>query len=317
LIRVGDRLGVDRFVPADRHADPVNQRFDVCVVGSVNLDLVATTERLPRRGETVVGSTYAEYAGGKGLNQAVAAARAGARTSLCAAVGDDSAADELLEVIASNGVDDGSVQRLPGVATGRALISVSADAENCIIVVAGANAALRPEHVAAAAASARVLLAQLEVPVDTVHAALAAARAAGTITILNPAPAAALSADTLALCDIVIPNEHEVEILGGVDKLWRLGVRAVVVTLGSRGAKLCTPDSGELIVPAFAVDAVDSTAAGDAFCGGFATAIAAGSSFADALRFAAAAGALATTRPGAVPSLPTRAEIDALLSREG
>ncbi len=294
----------------------MSQRFDVCVVGSANLDLVATTERLPRPGETVLGSTYAEHAGGKGLNQAVAAARAGARTTFCGAVGDDSAADQLLAVITADGIDHGSLRHLADVRTGRALIGVSAQAENSIIVVAGANAGLLPDHVTAAAASARVLLTQLEVPMDTVRAALAAARAAGAITILNPAPATALTAETLALCDVLIPNEHEVEVLGGVDELLRLGARAVVVTLGSRGAKLCAPDSGELIVPAFAVDAVDTTAAGDAFCGGFATAIAAGSSFADALRFAVAAGALATTRPGAVPSLPTRAEIDALLGRE-
>lgn len=295
----------------------MGQRFDVCVVGSANLDLVATTERLPGPGETVLGSTYAEHAGGKGLNQAVAASRAGARTVFCGAVGDDDAADRLHAVITADGIDDTSLQHLSGVPTGRALIGVSAEAENSIIVVAGANAWLTPEHVASAAASARVMLVQLEVPLVSVHAALTAARAAGTITILNPAPATALPAEMLALCDVVIPNEHEVEILGGVEKLLRLGARAVVVTLGSHGAKLCTPDSGDLIVPAFAVDAVDTTAAGDAFCGGFATAIAAGSSFADALRFAAATGALATTRPGAVPSLPSRAEIDALLSREG
>lgn len=295
----------------------MSQRFDVCVVGSANLDLVATTERLPRPGETVLGSSYVENAGGKGLNQAVAACRAGARTTFCAAVGDDDAGDRLLAAIASDHIDAGSLHRLTGVPTGRALIGVSAEAENSIIVVAGANAWLTPDHVESVAASARVLLVQLEVPLATVRAALTAARSAGRITILNPAPAMALSADVLALCDVLIPNEHEVELLGGVDKLMRLGARAVVVTLGAYGAKLCTPDAGDLIVPAFTVDAVDTTAAGDAFCGGFATAIAAGSPFADALRFAAAAGALATTRPGAVPSLPRRAEIDALLSHGG
>ncbi len=293
----------------------MSQHFDVCVVGSANLDLVATTERLPRPGETVLGTSYAEHAGGKGLNQAVAAARAGARTSFCGAVGDDAAADQLLAVIAADGIDANSIRRLAGQPTGRALIGVSAAAENSIIVVGGANSLLNPEHVTVAASSARVLLVQLEVPVPTVCAALIAARAAGAITILNPAPAMVLPPGTLELCDVVIPNEYEVELLGGVDEILRLGARAVVVTLGSRGARLCTPDSGELIVPAFVVDSLDSTAAGDAFCGSFAAALAGSSSFAGALRFAAAAGALATTRMGAVPSLPTRAEIDALITR--
>ncbi len=291
----------------------MKERFDVCVIGSANLDLVATTDRLPLPGETVLGTSYSEHAGGKGLNQAVAAARAGASTNFCAAVGDDAAADQLLSVITATGIGDTAVQRLAGFPTGRALIGVAANAENSIIVVAGANAALLPHHVTDAAGSARVVLVQLEVPLPAVHAALTAARAAGAITILNPAPATVLSADVLELCDVVIPNEHEVEILGGVEELLRLGARAVIVTMGSRGAKLCTPDSGDLIMPAFAVDAIDTTAAGDAFCGAFAAATANGSSFADALRFAAAGGALATTRQGAVPSLATRAEIEALI----
>lgn len=293
----------------------MKEHFDVCVVGSANLDLVATTQRLPMPGETVLGTSYAEHAGGKGLNQAVAASRAGARTNFCAAVGDDAAADQLLSVIAETGIGDAAIQRLGGVPTGRALIGVADNAENSIIVVAGANAVLLPHHVTSPAGSARVVLVQLEVPLPTVQAALTAARAAGAITILNPAPATALSAEILELCDVVIPNEHEVEILGGVDELLRLGARAVIVTMGARGARLCTPDNGDLIMPAFAVDAIDTTAAGDAFCGAFATATANGTSFADGLRFAAAAGALATTRQGAVPSLPTRAEIEALIAR--
>lgn len=292
-------------------------RFDVCVVGSANLDLVAVTDRLPGPGETVLGRSYAEHAGGKGLNQVVAAARAGASTAFCAAVGDDDAARQLLEVMAEDGVDASAVQRLVGVPTGRALIGVSAEAENSIIVVAGANGLLTAAHVATAAASARVVLAQLEVPVQTVLAALRSARDAGATTILNPAPATTLSAELLALCDVVIPNEHEVALLGGVAELFRLGAAAVVVTLGARGAKLCTPDGNETLVDAFAVDAVDTTAAGDAFCGGFAASLAGGASMVDSLRFAAATAAIATTRPGAVPSLPRRAEIDAMLSAGG
>lgn len=292
-------------------------RLDVCVVGSANLDLVATTERLPQPGETVLGLTYAEHAGGKGLNQAVAACRAGARTAFCAALGDDGAGDQLRAILRSDGVHDQFVIRLANTSTGRALIGVSAAAENSIIVVAGANEGLEPLHVQAAAAAARVLLVQLEVPRATVHEALRIARGAGTMTILNPAPASSLPAAVLGLCDVVVPNEHEVELLGGVDELLRLGAKAVVVTMGSRGAKLCTPDGGELFVPAFAVDPVDTTAAGDAFCGALGAALAAGSPLAEALRFAAAGGALATTVAGAVPSLPTRSAIDALLKRAG
>ena len=285
----------------------------MCVVGSANLDIVATTDRLPGPGETVLGHTYAEHAGGKGLNQVVAAARAGASTQFCAAVGDDDAARQLLDVMRADGVDASAVQRLSGVPTGRALIGVSADAENSIIVVAGANALLTAEHVAGAAGRARVVLAQLEVPLSTVYAALQAGRDAGAITILNPAPATDLSAELLSLCDVVIPNEHEVELLGGVDELFRLGAAAVVVTLGARGAKLCTSDGTVTHIDAFPVDAVDTTAAGDAFCGGFAASLASGATMVESLRFAAATAAIATTRPGAVPSLPSLAEIEALL----
>lgn len=289
--------------------------FDVCVVGSANLDLVATTERLPGPGETVLGDTFAEHAGGKGLNQAVAAARAGATTSFCAALGNDDAARQLLAVIAADAIDANAVQVVETVPTGRALIGVSANGENSIIVVAGANAMLAAADVVASASAASVVLAQLEVPIDTVHAALAAARAAGATTILNPAPAQQLSAALIALCDVIIPNEHEAEILGGVDALFDLGAKAVVVTLGSRGARLCTPDGTRTMVPAFAVTPVDTTAAGDAFCGAFAAAISRGTSMIEALRFAAAGAGLTTTRAGAVPSIPHRAEIDVLLNR--
>ena len=290
-------------------------RFDVCVIGSANLDLVATTERLPAPGETVLGDTFAEHAGGKGLNQAVAAARAGATTAFCAAVGDDDAARQLLAIMSADSIDSSAVRVVATVPTGRALIGVSASAENSIIVVAGANAELAADDVVASASAAKVVLAQLEVPLATVAAALAAARAAGATTVLNPAPAQPLSAELISVCDVIIPNEHEVEILGGVDSLFALGAKAIVVTLGSRGAELCTPDGARTLVPAFTVTPVDTTAAGDAFCGSFAAAISNDMSLIDALRFAAAGAGLTTTRAGAVPSIPHRAEIDALLNR--
>jgi ribokinase len=293
-------------------------RFDVCVVGSANVDLVATTDRLPAPGETVLGSSYAEHAGGKGLNQAVAAARAGARTTFVAAIGDDDAGRQLLAVMDADHIDRAALVMRPGTPTGRALIGVSAAGENSIIVVPGANAELTPDAVAEAVRRARVLLVQLEVPVATVYAALATARESGVLTILNPAPARELDADLLALCDVVIPNEHEVELLGGARRILELGARAVVITLGARGAMLCTAEDDDVVVPAFAVHAVDTTAAGDAFCGAFAAAMAAGDvPMLHALRYAAAAGALATTRAGAVPSLPTRDAIQALLTNAG
>src|SRR5262249_44800620 len=158
--------------------------------------------------------------------------------------------------------------QLSAVPTGRAMIGVSANAENSIIVVPGANGRLQPDHVRECAGSASVLVVQLEVPVSTVEAALLAARAAGATTILNPAPAAALPTEVLSLCDVIVPNEHEAQLLGGIDGLLGLGASAVVVTLGARGARVHQLDVDPVVVPAFAVDPVDTTAAGDAFCGG-------------------------------------------------
>lgn len=289
-------------------------RFDVCVIGSANLDLVATTDRLPGPGETVTGLSYAEHAGGKGLNQAVAAARAGAKTTFVGTIGDDSAGRQLVAVMDHDSVDHSALRAVSGTPTGRALIGVSAAGENSIIVIGGANRSLLAEDVIDMAGSARVLLVQLEVPTATVHAALAAARSSGAMTILNPAPAAHLDAATLALCDVVIPNEHEVALLGGSARLLELGARSVVITLGARGARLITRHADEVSVPAFAIRAVDTTAAGDAFCGAFAAACSRGDEIIDALRFASAGGALAATRSGAVPSLPKRAEIEALVT---
>jgi ribokinase len=291
----------------------VTWRFDVCVVGSANLDLVATADRIPLPGETVLGVDFAEHPGGKGLNQAVAAARCGATTAFCGALGGDAAAGQLTDVMDGDGIDRTTIQQLPGVPTGRAMISVSADGENSIIVIPGANAALHPEHVRDIAASASVLIVQLEIPLATVQAALEAARSAGATTILNPAPAVALAPETLALCDVIVPNEHEAELLGGVDDLLRLGAKAVVVTMGSRGARLFRPGADPVAIEPFLVEPVDTTAAGDAFCGGLAASLAKRSELLDALRFASACGALATTRAGAVPSLPRRSEVEALL----
>ncbi len=282
--------------------------FDVCVVGSANLDLVATVDRLPGPGETVPGSSFAEYPGGKGLNQAVAAARAGASVAFVGAVGHDGAAATLRAVMADDGIDSSHVNT-SGTATGRALIGVAASGENSIIVIAGANGTVTAHEVPAA----RVMLTQLEVPLAAVERALTAGRAAGAITVLNPAPVQPIDAAILQWCDIVVPNEHEVELLGGVDKLLAFGARAVVVTLGSRGSDLHTAD-GVVHIDPFSVVPIDTTGAGDTFSGSLCARLAAGDDLPTALRFASAAGALCTTVAGAVPSIPRRAAVEALLS---
>lgn len=282
--------------------------FDVCVVGSANLDLVATVDRLPGPGETVPGSSFAEYPGGKGLNQAVAAARAGASVAFVGAVGHDGAAATLRAVMADDGIDSSHVNA-SGTATGRALIGVAASGENSIIVIAGANGTVTAHEVPAA----RVMLTQLEVPLAAVERALTAGRAAGAITVLNPAPVQPIDAAILQWCDIVVPNEHEVELLGGVDKLLAFGARAVVVTLGSRGSDLHTAD-GVVHIDPFSVVPIDTTGAGDTFSGSLCARLAAGDDLPTALRFASAAGALCTTVAGAVPSIPRRAAVEALLS---
>lgn len=281
--------------------------FDVVVVGSLNLDLVTRTERLPGPGETVIGISYAEFAGGKGLNQAVAAARAGASVALVGAVGADHAGDQLRDVAAEEGIDLSNLANVDDRPTGRAIISVDDDGENSIIVVPGANDRVTPADIPLG----RVVIAQLEVPIGTVTAAFRAARAGGAITVLNPAPAADLTNELLANCDVVVPNEHEVELLGGADRLLDAGVSQIVVTRGGAGVDVITRASS-LHLDAFPVDPVDTTGAGDAFCGALASRLAAGDPLLTAVHFAAAGGALATTKPGAVPSQPYRHDIEIL-----
>jgi len=285
---------------------------DVCVVGSANLDLVATTARLPEPGETVMGDSYAEHPGGKGLNQAVAAARAGATTAFVGAVGDDDAGRRSRAAMEIDGIDASRCATLDGVPTGRALIGVSAGGDNSIIVVAGANAGVVADDLP----DAQVVLAQLEVPLVAVEAAFEIARQRSATTILNPAPAQELDATLLALCDIVVPNEHEIELLGGVARLLALGVGAVVVTLGSRGAVVHSP-AGVVHVDPCEVRSIDTTGAGDTFCGSLAARIALGDALAEALAYASAAAALSTTRAGAVPSIPHAAEVRDLMGAAG
>ena len=282
--------------------------FDVVVLGSANLDLVVRTERHPRPGETVLGSTYNEFPGGKGLNQAVAAARSGATTALVGAVGHDEAGVRLRAVAATDGIDTQSLRVVDDVPTGRALITVASDGDNSIVVVPGANS-----HVQTHVPECRVLVAQLEIPHSVVTAAFSTARARGAITVLNPAPAAPLPTELLTLTDVIVPNEHEVDLIGGVTALRDAGISSIVVTLGSRGVRIIS-EHGIIERPAIAADVVDTTGAGDAFCGGLAARLAAGDGLPDAVQWGIAAGSLATTMDGAVPSLPTASAIVRLLS---
>ncbi len=293
----------------------VNMRsFDVVVVGSANLDLVTSVEHLPIPGETVIADSYAEHPGGKGLNQAVAARRSGARTAFLGCLGRDGAGDTLHRVMTEEGIDTYVAD--VAAPTGRALISVDRSAENSIVVVPGANHLLGigviDDH-RSVLSDSRVVLAQLEVPIDAVEAAFAIARLSGAITILNPAPATALPHGLLSLCDIVMPNQTELAQLGGVSTLLDAGVSTVVVTLGARGLRIVTSQES-VDVPPYAVRAVDTTGAGDAACGALAASLARGMDIVTAARRAAAAGALAATRAGAVPSLPTSDEIDSLVA---
>jgi ribokinase len=291
---------------------------EVAVVGSLNLDLVVRVPRLPGPGETVAGDDMFRNPGGKGANQAVAAARLGRRVAMVGRVGDDDAGRQLLASLADAAVDTSQVEALPGVPSGTALITVSSDGENQIVISPGANARLTPDDVAAAGAAldaAAVTLLQLEVPLDAVAAA---ARAAGGRVVLTPAPAQALPDGLLGDVDVLVPNRPELAQLTGepvpetveeaVALAGRLPARAVVVTLGADGA-LVVEDGQASHVPAVPVRAVDTTAAGDAFCGGLADALAAGASLEDAARRAARVAAAACRRPGAQASLPTPTEL--------
>ena len=287
-----------------------SEPYDVCVVGSANLDIVATSVRLPGPGETVLGTSYAEHAGGKGLNQAVAAARAGARTAFVGAVGDDDAGRRLRDALVDAGADVSAllVAALP---TGRAVITVDDRGENSIVVVPGANTAVTGVSLP----RSRVVLVQLEILPTAVAAALRAGRAMGAVTILNPAPAGPLDVELLGLVDVLVPNEHELAAIEPPTALLARGVGAVVTTLGGAGVRVLTA-ARAWHQAALPVRPIDTTAAGDAFCGALAARLAAGDALDAAVRFAAAAGALATTVSGAVPSIPDGAAIAALLAAQ-
>ncbi|MCW3047847.1 MAG: ribokinase [Solirubrobacterales bacterium] len=293
--------------------------FDVVVVGSMNADLVVRVDRRPAAGETVLGGELAVHPGGKGANQAVAAARLGARVLMIGAVGRDGYGELLLDSLAATGVEAAGVARAD-VATGVALIVVDPAGENSIVVAPGANATVSAEVIAAhrgELARAAVCVLQCELPPAAVEAAAREAAAQGTRVVLNLAPPLALSTDVLAVCDPLVLNEHEAaEVLGtGVDdaattELLARGPRSVVLTLGSRGA-IVDEGTGPVTVAAPRVRVADTTGAGDAFTGALAYRLACGDALVDAARLAARVGALTVTRDGAQSSFPDGTELSA------
>ena len=276
--------------------------FDVVVVGSANLDLVATLDHLPKPGETIVALDYAEHAGGKGVNQAVACARMGARTAFVGCVGNDDAGIFLRGVLENEGIDT-TMLRVVDMPTGRAFINVDSRGENEIVVVSGANTQVGVAQNPLVLPTSHVLLMQLEIPLATVSAALTLARKSGTLTVLNPAPYRSLTEDVLSLVDVIVPNETESAACGGTNALLKAGVATVVTTLGEKGAVINTASSETSIAP-HKVVAVDTVGAGDAFIGALSAELARGAAISDAASVGAVAGALATTVHGAVPSLP-------------
>jgi ribokinase len=305
-----------------------NSPLSICVVGSANIDLTFRTARLPRPGETLAGHAFHLGFGGKGANQAVTAARLGARVTLVGKVGRDVFGDQTAAHYRAEGIDTSHLLVDGERPSGVAAIVVDDDARNCILIVPGANDRLTPDDVCAAAAAltaADVLLCQLEVPVETTRAALRLARDARVRTILNPAPAAPLPDDLLRLADLCIPNETELELLTGqpvatpaqaeaaARSLLGRGPGTVIVTLGSRGALIADPRTTEHL-PAVPVNAVDTTGAGDAFIGSLAVFLAEGLSLREAVRRAGAVAALSVTRLGTQTSFPRRPDVEAFLA---
>ena len=295
------------------------RQTQVVVVGSANMDLVATGPTLPRPGETVLGSEFVMVPGGKGANQAVAAVRAGASCAFLGAIGSDAFGVTLRARITAAGVDTGQLRVVYG-ASGVALVMVNAAGENVILVTPGANAAFTglTDGELHAVREADVLVAQLEIPVETVTAAAVTAREAGTRVILNAAPARQVPAELLAAVDLLVVNEPEAQALTGRGRdepraLLELVPRAVL-TLGGQGAWYVDRDGRSVPVPPVKVDAVDSTAAGDAFTAALAVAWGEGRDLVDAVHWAAAAGAACVRRLGASVALPRRIEIDELYS---
>lgn len=302
----------------------------ITVIGSLNMDLVVRTARFPRAGETLAGSDFHIIPGGKGANQAVAAARAGAAVRMVGSIGTDAFGPLMLDSLMAAGVEVSGIARLPETATGTATIIVEDGGQNRIIVVPGANGLMTPEFIQRqwpAIQQSELILLQHEIPLPTVHAVIEMAYDAGIRVLLNPAPFYPIRPDILAKVDTLIVNEVEVQALAGLAvtdsqtagsaaaALTDRGVRTVIITLGATGALLRTADA-EFFQPAFQVEVVDTTAAGDTFAGSYAACILAGSQPQEALNFAGAASALAVTRLGAQTSIPAKDEVEAFLAAQ-
>jgi ribokinase len=299
---------------------------NVVVVGSLNMDLVVQVPYFPIPGETLLGGEYHQHPGGKGANQAVAAARAGSDVTMIGRVGQDGFGDDLRKHLTVDGIDIRWLESLADAPTGVAFITVDDSAQNCIIVSSGANTKLMPDDLPEAVIQAAdVLVLQLEVPLPTVLHAAQLAQQAGTKVILNLAPAQALTPEQLRHIDVLVVNESEAALLADEDvadvslnpettaRALAEQVPTVILTLGAAGVVWCH-DKTTHRLPSFAVEAVDTTAAGDGFVGALAVAYDGPESLIEAVRFASATGALAVTQAGAQPSLPSRAAIDAFLA---
>lgn len=302
----------------------------LCVLGSINVDHVIRVPYFPKSGETLAGHSYQIAYGGKGANQAVAAARLGAKVKFIGAIGDDAIGQTMKSAFEQDGIDTQAIEVIPNQSTGLAMIQVSDGGENSIVISAGANANLSTDRVAqqrTAIELADILLMQLESPLQAVEFAAKIAKKSGTLVVLNPAPAQALSDELLACVDIITPNETEAEILTGVKVenaqtaaqasavFHQKGIMTVLITLGAKGVYLSEQGRGGEIIRGFHVQAIDTTAAGDTFNGGFVTALLEGKTLSQAIRFAHAAAAISVTRLGAQTAIPYRSETLTFLSQ--
>jgi len=309
---------------------PPDQEVGVVVLGGINIDLVTLAHRFPEAGETVVGDRFLTYPGGKGANQAVAAARMGARTAMVGRVGSDVFGQQLKDSLSSSGIDVEGVAVEPDTTSGIAVINIDASSQNRIIQILGANGScgeVEAGWVRRALAGASTLLLQLEVSVDLSLQVAQEAFSLGKTVILDPGPVRPFPEELYSYCSVITPNETEAQAMVGfsvvdlpsaaraAEELLARGVGAAVVKLGAQGAYYATAQTGDY-VPPFSVEAVDSVAAGDAFNGALAVLLAEGTALAQSVRVAAAAGALAVTKSGAQDSMPYRSQVEELLRRE-